>query len=215
MPTPTTTRTQPLPAETTPGDQPSAPLAPRIAHLDRIVLTGFMGSGKTTAGRLLAQSLGWTFLDLDHEIEARQALAHDPALSVPDIFALHGEPHFRRLEAQALAALLGRRHVVIALGGGAPEELGNRLLLEQTPRTAVIHLTAPLAVLLDRCHAQAQLPNATARPVLADLDTATTRFLKRLPLYDRLATHRIDTSAHTPHDTVTAILSALKTTIND
>jgi shikimate kinase len=183
-----------LPTTPTPA-QPEAP-----AHLDRIVLTGFMGSGKTTTGRLLAERLGWAFLDLDHEIEARSGL------TVPDLFAQHGEPHFRRLEAQALAALLGHSHVVIALGGGAPEELGNRLLLEQTPRTAVIHLAAPFDVLLDRCRTQ---PNATARPNLADTDQALTRYLRRRPLYDRLAAHTIQTATQSPSDTVAAILSAL------
>jgi shikimate kinase len=209
MPTTQPTRTQPT--ETTLGDHPAAhPASPHLAsHLDRIVLTGFMGSGKTTTGRLLAERLGWTFLDLDHEIEARQALASDPALTVPAIFALHGEPHFRRLEARALATLLGRSHVVIALGGGAPEELGNRLLLEQTPRTAVIHLAAPFDVLLDRCRAQAVQPNAAARPNLADTDHALTRYLHRRPLYDRLAAHTIHTATQTPTDTVQAILTAL------
>jgi shikimate kinase len=202
MPTTQPTRTQ-LSAD----DQPSSHLeSPHLAsppHLDRIVLTGFMGSGKTTTGRLLADRLNWTFLDLDHEIERRSGL------SVPEIFAQHGEPHFRRLEAQALATLLGRSHVVIALGGGAPEELGNRLLLEQTPRTAVIHLAAPFDVLLDRCRAQATQPNATARPNLADPDQALTRYLHRRPLYDRLAAHTIHTAVHAPQDTVQAILTAL------
>jgi shikimate kinase len=182
---------------------------PAPAHLDRIILTGFMGSGKTTAGRLLAERLGWTFLDLDREIEARQLRSGDPAITVPEIFAQHGEARFRRLEAQALAILLGRRHVVIALGGGAPEELGNRLLLEQTPRTAVIHLAAPLDVLLERCRIQSIRPGSVVRPVLADLEAATHRYFQRLPLYNRLATHRIDTSTHNHATTVTAILTAL------
>jgi len=203
MPTPT----QPAP---TPDDNPASPaasphLASRISLFDRIVLTGFMGSGKTTAGRLLARTLHWAFLDLDREIEAREGR------SVPQIFAESGEAHFRRLEARTLAALLGRRNVVIALGGGAPEELGNRLLLEQTPRTAVIHLAAPLELLLERCRVQSLRPDATARPVLADLETATRRYIHRLPLYNRLATHTIHTATHNPTTTVQAILTALST----
>jgi shikimate kinase len=185
---------------------PAKPEAPK--DIDRIVLTGFMGSGKTTAGRLLAGQLGWSFLDLDREIEAREAQAGRPR-SVPEIFADLGEAHFRHLESAMLATLLGQRHVVIALGGGAPEELGNRLLLEQTPRTAIVHLAAPLEVLLERCQAESQLPGAVARPVLADLDRAAARFSTRQPLYERLATHHVDTAQQRPEDTSEAILGAL------
>ena len=68
------------------------------AGLDRIVLTGFMGSGKSTVGALLAERLGWKFFDLDAEIERREGM------SVPAIFANMGEMRFRRAEAAALAA---------------------------------------------------------------------------------------------------------------
>ena len=65
------------------------------AGLDRIVLTGFMGSGKSTVGALLAERLGWKFFDLDAEIERREGM------SVPAIFANMGEMRFRRAEAAA------------------------------------------------------------------------------------------------------------------
>ena len=71
-----------------------------------VCLTGFMGSGKSTIGPLLAERLGWRFLDLDVEIERRDGS------TVARIFAENGEPHFRKLEAAALAELLGRRRVV-------------------------------------------------------------------------------------------------------
>ncbi len=190
MPTPTTT-------------DPSRTPAPR--GVDRIVLTGFMGSGKTTIGRLLADQLGWRFVDLDHEIERRQALAGTPR-SVPQIFAELGEAHFRHLESATLSILLGQRQVVIALGGGAPDELGNRLLLEQTPRTAVVYLAAPLETLLERCNRQAADPTATFRPVLAE---AHLRFGRRRPLYERIATHHIDTANLTPEPAAAAILEVL------
>jgi len=172
--------------------------APR--NLDRIVLTGFMGSGKTTAGRRLAERLGWRFLDLDHEIERREGSA------VPTIFSEHGEAHFRRVESAALAAALGERNIVLALGGGVPEELGNRLLLEQTPRTAVIHLTAGFQTLVDRCLAQ---PNATERPNLANLDLAAKRYELRRKHYDRVSSHTIETTALDVEATVDAMLDRL------
>jgi shikimate kinase len=147
-----------------------------------------MGSGKTSVGALLAERLGWKFLDLDREIERRDGR------SVPQIFRESGEAHFRRLETAALASLLGQRRLVLALGGGAPEELGNRLLLEQTPHTAVVYLSAPYATLVERCTVQAADPAATARPVLADLAVAEARFHARRPHYERIASHTVETS---------------------
>jgi shikimate kinase len=186
------------------------------AHLRRLVLTGFMGAGKTTVGRLLADRLGWDFLDLDAYIESRNGL------TVPSIFAAHGEPHFRQLESQALASALGRRNIVIALGGGAPEVLTNRLLIEQTPATETIFLDAPFSTLFDRCMMQSLNPTNTAdaepaahllpgqaRPLLADPATAEARFLRRHPIYRRLANLTIETANLTTEETVTTLLSRL------
>ena len=188
--------TQDMPTQPKPRAQ-----APLNTH--RIVLTGFMGSGKTSAGSLLAQRLGWRFLDLDHEIEARHHR------SVPQIFSEQGEAHFRHLESATLASLLGQRHVVLALGGGAPEELGNRLLLEQTPHTAVVYLAAPFHTLAARCARQAEDPTATARPNLADLSAAERRFHLRRTHYERISAHTVDTSTLTPDQTADAILHLL------
>jgi shikimate kinase len=178
------------------------------AQLKRLVLTGFMGAGKTTIGRLLAQRLGWDFLDLDTYIEARTGL------SVPSIFAAHGEPRFRQLESSALVSALGRCNVVLALGGGTPEVLTNRLLLEQTPATSTIFLNAPFPTLFDRCMLQAlnpgQLANpAQARPVLADPAIAEARFRARQPIYRRLARVTVSTENLTAEETVEALLIGL------
>jgi shikimate kinase len=174
--------------------------AAALKGVDRVVLTGFMGSGKSTLGAVLAEQLGWRFLDLDGEIERRDGR------SVARIFAESGEPHFRKLESAALAALLGRRRVVLALGGGAPEELGNRLLLEQTPRTAVVYLAAPFAALVARCQEQ---PGAAERPVLADLSVAERRFKARRRLYERIASHTVSTAELSVEQTVAAVLQML------
>jgi shikimate kinase len=79
-----------------------------------IFLIGFMASGKTTVGRLLAERLDWTFVDLDKVIE------DEAGTTVPEIFAAEGEAGFRKRETDALLAVAKRRKVVVATGGGAP-----------------------------------------------------------------------------------------------
>jgi shikimate kinase len=157
-----------------------------------------MGAGKSTIGRLLAARLNWNFLDLDAHLEARTGA------TIPQLFERHGEAHFRRLESSALASALGQNHTVLALGGGTPEELTNRLLLEQTPATFTIFLDAPFPTLFDRCMLQ-----DIARPVLADPAAAQLRFQKRHPLYRRLANLTIDTADQAPEQTVDTVLISL------
>jgi len=181
-----------------PNNEPSPTLVP--AHLRRLVLTGFMGAGKSTVGRLLAARLNWSFLDLDAHLESRTNA------TIPQLFAQHGEAHFRRLESSALASALGRDHTVLALGGGTPEELTNRLLLEQTPATFTIFLDAPFPTLFDRCVLQDIGDPAIARPVLADPAAAQLRFTRHHPLYRRLASLTIDTADLTADQTIDAVL---------
>lgn len=182
--------------------QPNTLTEPKLTtiptHLRRIVLTGFMGAGKSTVGRILAARIGWTFLDLDAHLEQRTGA------TIPQLFERHGEAHFRRLESSALASALAGSRTVLALGGGAPEALTNRLLLEQTPATLTIFLDAPFPTLFDRCMLQ-----DIARPVLEDPAAAQLRFTRRHPLYSRLARLTLDTTAQSPEDTVDALLAAL------
>ncbi|HOK27330.1 MAG TPA: shikimate kinase [Bacteroidales bacterium] len=86
---------------------------------NRIYLTGFMGSGKTTAGKKLATAAGWDFIDLDHEIEKKEGK------SISQIFTLHGEDYFRNSEAETLRNLITLKDSVIATGGGTPCFHGN------------------------------------------------------------------------------------------
>jgi shikimate kinase len=157
-----------------------------------------MGAGKSTIGRLLAARLNWQFLDLDAHLEARTGA------TIPQLFERHGEAHFRRLESTALASALGHDHTVLALGGGTPEELTNRLLLEQTPATFTIFLDAPFPTLFDRCMLQ-----DIARPVLEDPAAAQLRFNKRHPLYRRLANLTISTADQTADQTIDTLLRGL------
>lgn len=182
----------------------------RLNGVRRIVLTGFMGAGKSTVGRMLAGQLGWEFLDLDEGIERRAGN------TVASIFAEHGETHFRRLESITLASSLGRSRLVLALGGGTPEVLTNRLLLEQSPGTSTVFLSAPFPVLFDRCMLQALKtadengrPDRPLRPLLSHPDTAEARFRARLPIYRRLAHLTLETERLTAEETVELTLERL------
>src|SRR5208282_4965089 len=88
---------------------------PALPHR-RLVLTGFMGSGKTTVGPLVAERLGWSFVDVDDVIAA------EAGCSIPELFRRDGEAAFREREHDAIARLAGGDALVLALGGGAIED---------------------------------------------------------------------------------------------
>ncbi|MDQ2835611.1 MAG: shikimate kinase [Acidobacteriota bacterium] len=181
------------------ADANASPITPSLSPpLRRLALTGFMGAGKSTVGRLLAARLGWDFLDLDTHLEQRTDA------TIPQLFERFGEARFRRLESTALASALAFSNIVLALGGGTPEDLTNRLLLEQTPGVFTIFLDGSFTTLFDRCVLQ-----DIARPVLTNRAEAERRFIRRHPLYRRLAGLTIDTADLTPARTVDAVLEAL------
>src|SRR5882762_5386772 len=99
------------------------PPRPSQSRLQVLCLAGFMGSGKTTVGSLLARQLAWRFVDLDDRIEEAAGLR------IPEIFERLGEPAFRQIEADQLRAALGRatemkESTVLALGGGTYAQPG-------------------------------------------------------------------------------------------
>jgi shikimate kinase len=140
----------------------------------RVVLTGFMGAGKSTVGRLLAPLLGWEFFDADAVLTSRVEA------SIEEIFARHGELHFRTLEAELIAELLQRPAAVIALGGGAIEHPQTRSLIAGSPQSLLVYLKISLATSVERCVSD---PGGAIRPVLRDKQALETRFLERQPLY--------------------------------
>jgi len=179
----------------------SGPAGPVL--LRRIILTGFMGAGKSTVGRMLAGRLGWPFLDIDSVIEAEQDC------TVAQIFADHGEPHFRGLEAEAVARVLASDHeypqAVVALGGGAIETAAVRGLL-LTPGAIAVFLSAPLDELLSRCGRGAETP---IRPLLVAAEPPEDRLARRLPHY-REAHLTVDTGGIPPAAVVDRILEWLE-----
>jgi shikimate kinase len=113
---------------------------------DRFFLVGFMGTGKTTLGRQVAERMGLSFVDLDQRIERSSAMA------VSEIFAREGEEGFRRRESRALRELVETTEplvpLVIATGGGAFTVEANRLLMKSAG--VVVWLDVPIAEILAR-----------------------------------------------------------------
>lgn len=138
----------------------------------RVVLTGFMGAGKTTVGYLLAKRLGWRFLDVDTEIETATGA------TIALLFQKRGEPWFRQLEHETIRGLLTSDSVVLALGGGAIEDERTRNLLLSSGETRLIHLEVSLETVLLRCQGTESI-----RPILQDHDNLERRYRHRLPLY--------------------------------
>jgi len=162
----------------------------------RIVLTGFMGSGKTTLGPLVAARLGWSFVDVDDVIEA------EAGTTIAELFARHGEAPFREREHATIARLAAADALVLALGGGAIEHPHTRTLLLNNPGTLLIHLEVELATTLARCQGTEH-----TRPILADQANLASRYQRRLPLY-RTANVSIQVDTLTPEQAVQAILQA-------
>jgi shikimate kinase len=164
-----------------------------------IVLIGFMATGKTTVGRLVAQRLGRTFMDLDQLIE------QSVGTSIADIFRHQGEPAFRRHEAEALRKALGEPDAVIATGGGAACREDN--LTEMLARGHVVALSAPPAEVLQRTG------KASGRPLLDGADdpmSAAAQLLsQREPFYER-AHLRVDTVGKTPAEVADEVLRAIE-----
>lgn len=162
----------------------------------RIVLTGFMGSGKSTVGPLVAERLGWRFIDVDDVIVAETGMA------ISQFFATQGERVFRDVERAAIARLAAEDGLVMALGGGAIEDESTRALLMQGAGTLLIHLEVTLATTLTRCDG-----TESTRPVLADRTHLEARYTRRLPLY-RTAHVSITADDLTPAQVADAVLQA-------
>jgi shikimate kinase len=155
-----------------------------------IVLVGMMGAGKSTIGRRLSARLGIPFLDADSEIE----LAH-AGMTIPEIFAAHGEPYFRDGEARVIARLLDSGPAVIATGGGAVmrEETRERI----RDKAVSIWLKADADIIMRR------VKRRSDRPLLhtADPEATIGRLIgEREPVY-RLADLTV-WSRDVPHEKI-------------
>lgn len=172
---------------------------------NNICLTGYMGSGKSTVGRLLSERLGLCFSDTDAMIVKREAR------SISEIFEKEGEYCFRQLETELLTELAddeGFRDTVLATGGGIVLRPENRRNLKRIG--TVIYLRAKPDILYER------VKNDTERPLLNTKDVqGRIRDMLRMrsPLYEEAADHILDTDeldAEATADAVMGIISSLK-----
>ncbi|HLZ06184.1 MAG TPA: shikimate kinase [Bradyrhizobium sp.] len=163
-----------MPETLTPVPVTASPEAEILAALGKrlIVLVGMMGAGKSTIGRRLAARLNLPFVDADTEIEAAAGM------TIPEIFELHGEPHFRDGEARVIARLLEGGPAVLATGGGSfmREETRRRI----GEKAVSIWLKADPDIIMRR------VKRRVDRPLLQTTDPAATvsRLLsEREPVY--------------------------------
>ncbi len=162
----------------------------------KIVLLGFMGSGKSTIGKLLSERLKVPFLDLDEEIVRKTGL------SIPEIFSSLGEENFREIERETLIGLLSKPgSLVVSTGGGAPAYKDNMELINKN--SISIYLKADFEKLWKRISQDGNRPLvATGKEKVRKL------FERRIPFYER-ANIVVRTDNQTPEETTDEILKKL------
>lgn len=168
----------------------------KLKRTPGIYLVGFMGAGKSTIGRMLAEELGWAFVDIDDDIEAQQQM------KISDIFAQKGEAEFRDIENRALAERVrqvrGARPLVVALGGGAFVQQRNAELIQ--PNGVTIWLDCPLEKVKER------VARESHRPLARDPEKLEALFRSRQEAYSR-AELRIEIRSDDPAVAVREILA--------
>lgn len=163
-----------------------------------VVLTGFMGTGKSTVGKLLARRLGYRFSDLD------ALIVEQAGISINEIFERYGEQRFRELETEAIRSLGGVSGRVVATGGGAVIAPRNRVLLREAG--LVVNLTASLEVILCRLNGDQERPllksNNTPEALAALMAARENAYAD--------ADLRIDTAGKSVEDVVTEIATFVR-----
>ncbi|MCX8007470.1 MAG: 3-dehydroquinate synthase [Coriobacteriia bacterium] len=165
--------------------------------MSRVFLIGFMGSGKSTVGRMVADRLGMPFVDLDQEVSRRAGA------SIAEIFARSGEEGFRALEHETLRAVAEGPDAVVACGGGVVLRDENRQLLKRSGTVVYLAVSAEEAL--------ARIGDVSGRPLLAgDARAIAPRILAaRLALYRATADITVDTMARTPQEVVEEVVLQL------
>ncbi|HEV2326818.1 MAG TPA: shikimate kinase [Terracidiphilus sp.] len=176
---------------------------PLSFKVERVILTGFMGAGKSTAGHLLARLTGWKFLDLDAHME------RTTGASARELFARLGESGFRQLESETFAAALKRSNTILAPGGAVIDRVENQIALAGSTSRLVVFLDAPFRTLIERCVEQERMGGATYRPLLHQTAVAHARYEARRLLYARHAQLTMDVGAKSPQEVARLILDKM------
>ncbi|MBI1913157.1 MAG: shikimate kinase [Planctomycetes bacterium] len=169
-------------------------------------MIGYRGTGKSTVARLLAEALGWDWVDADAELEARSGR------SIRSIFAEEGEQGFRDREEAVLEDLCARNSVVVATGGGVVLRESNRQRLRAACR--VVWLTADADTICRRLAADPS--TAERRPALTGAAGACDReeveelLRQREPFYRACADAIVDTAHHSPEEVVRGLLDLFR-----
>lgn len=164
-----------------------------------IILIGMMGSGKTTVGKLLANLVGKTFIDIDHEIQRRTGVG------IPVIFEIEGEAGFRKRESEVLRDIVRQQNIVLATGGGAILHPDNRALLRQ--HGTVVYLCAPVTELRRRTYLDKNRPLLQTGNVHAKLIEL---FIQRDPLYRETAHIIMDSGRQSARAFVQKLIQKLR-----
>ena len=146
--------------------------------MDRIYIVGYMGAGKTTAARRLAQRLGWEVVDTDALFEEKYNI------SVNDFFNKYDEPLYRKLEAEVLKETESLEHVVISTGGGTACYFDNMEWMNQHGLTVFLRISEKAVV--DRLlHAKRKRPLAIGKSESELTEFVAHHYVTRLPFYEQ------------------------------
>jgi len=173
----------------------SALESPFIPRPRNIVLIGFMATGKSTIGRLLAERTRFTFVDVDSMVE------EDAGMDIPKIFAKEGEAGFRRRETAALRHLTQSRGCIIATGGGIVTQEVNRTLLKQLGFVVCLHTKKK--IILQRVRYNQNRPLMRTKNPEEQINTL---LAARKPLYKEVADIKINTTQLSPNEITQGIL---------
>lgn len=168
------------------------------AMIKNIVLIGFMGSGKTTIGKILAKTLGYDFIDTD------ELVVKNEGMSIPEIFENKGQEYFRQLETAALKEAMALEGVIVSTGGGIVTIKDNEAILA---KGTVIYLEASP----DQIYKNVK--GDRSRPLLQGEDVyqkICTMLKEREVLYKSLAHHIVTVDGKTPQEICTLILGGIQ-----